>query len=118
VQQYYGPQDVRWRTSDDLPPHAQLIASPYETEARFATKRQTSWTGYKVHLTETVRRVTCHTISAAGGIDSKGGQWVTQPTGCGNTYGNAACWESRGYPEAWRIGRPARPAPYGKSWIA
>lgn len=52
-QQYYGPHDVRWRIRDDLPPHAQLITSPYETEARFATKRETSWTGYKVHLTET-----------------------------------------------------------------
>ena len=53
VQQYYGPHDVRWRTGEDLPPHARLIASPYEVEARFATKRQTAWTGYKVHLTET-----------------------------------------------------------------
>jgi transposase len=53
LQQYYGPHDVRWRTGDDLPPHAQLITSPYETEARFATKRETSWTGYKVHLSET-----------------------------------------------------------------
>jgi hypothetical protein len=33
-----------------------------------------------VHLTETVRRVTRQAISATGGIDSKGGQWVTQPT--------------------------------------
>ncbi|WP_129629117.1 IS1182 family transposase [Candidatus Oscillochloris fontis] len=53
LQQYYGPHDVRWRSEDDLPPHAQMIRSPYETEARFATKRQTTWTGYKVHLTET-----------------------------------------------------------------
>jgi transposase len=53
LQQYYGPHDARWRLSQDLPPHAQLITSPYDLEARFATKRQTSWTGYKVHLTET-----------------------------------------------------------------
>lgn len=63
VQQYYGPQDVRWRASDDLPPHAQLIASPYETEARFATKRQTSWTGYKVHLSETCDAELPHLIT-------------------------------------------------------
>lgn len=107
-----------WRDSDNIPPSPQFIGSPYDTEAHYSRKQALQWIGYKVHLTETVRRVTCHTISAAGGIDSKGGQWVTQPTGCGNTYGNAACWESRGYPEAWRIGRPARPAPYGKSWIA
>jgi transposase len=53
LQQYYGPHDVRWRSTADLPPHAQLIRSPYEPEARFASKRQTTWTGYKVHLTET-----------------------------------------------------------------
>jgi transposase len=80
LQQYYGPHDVRWRVEADLPPHALLITSPYDVEARFATKRETSWTGYKAHLTETVRRVTRQAISATGGIDSKGGQWVTQPT--------------------------------------
>lgn len=52
-QQYYGAHDVRWRTEKDLPPHAQLITSPYDVEARFATKRDTSWNGYKTHLTET-----------------------------------------------------------------
>jgi transposase len=53
IQQYYGPHDVRWRADADLPPHAHLITSPYDVEARFATKRETSWTGYKVHLSET-----------------------------------------------------------------
>lgn len=63
VQQYYGPHDVRWRTGEDLPPHARLIASPYEVEARFATKRQTAWTGYKVHLTETCDEERPHLIT-------------------------------------------------------
>jgi len=63
MQQYYGPHDVRWRTTDDLPPHAQLITSPYDVEARFATKRETSWTGYKVHLTETCDDDTPHLIT-------------------------------------------------------
>jgi transposase len=54
IQQYYVPAPtVRWRTAEDLPPHALLICSPYDTEARYATKRDTHWTGYKVHLTET-----------------------------------------------------------------
>ncbi|PDV99892.1 IS1182 family transposase [Candidatus Chloroploca asiatica] len=53
LQQYDGPHDVRWRSREDLPPHALLLTSPYETEARFATKRETSWTGDKVHLSET-----------------------------------------------------------------
>lgn len=51
--QYDGPHDVRWRSAADLPPHAQLLTSPYVVETRFATKRQTAWTGYNVHLTET-----------------------------------------------------------------
>lgn len=63
LQQYYGPHDVRWRNSADLPPHAQLLTSPYEVEARFATKRQTSWTGYKVHLTETCDEELPHLIT-------------------------------------------------------
>ncbi len=63
LQQYYGPHDIRWRTTDDLPPHAQLIASPYDVDARFATKRETSWVGYKVHLTETCDDDTPHLIT-------------------------------------------------------
>jgi len=53
LQQYYGPHDVRWRADAAMPPQARLITSPYDVEARFATKRETSWTGYKVHLSET-----------------------------------------------------------------
>jgi transposase len=30
-----------------------LIQSPHDVEARFGVKRTTTWTGYKVHLTET-----------------------------------------------------------------
>ncbi len=63
LQQYVGPHDVRWRTGDDLPPHALLITSPYETEARFATKRETSWIGYKVHFTETCDNARPHLIT-------------------------------------------------------
>lgn len=63
IQQYYGPQDVRWREEADLPPHAQLITSPYDIEARFATKRETSWIGYKVHLTESCDASAPHLIT-------------------------------------------------------
>jgi len=35
------------------PPSAGMISSPYDPDARYATKRSTSWTGYKVHLSET-----------------------------------------------------------------
>jgi transposase len=56
--QYYrctvpGGEALRWRTSDEQPPSAVRIASPYDLEARYSSKRQTHWVGYKVHLTET-----------------------------------------------------------------
>jgi len=56
VQHYHAPDDggtSRWRADGELPPCAVRITSPHDPEARFATKRETSWTGYKVHLTET-----------------------------------------------------------------
>jgi transposase len=36
-----------------MPSPAELIASPYDPEARYSTKREVEWIGYKVHLTET-----------------------------------------------------------------
>lgn len=56
MQQFYAvAADVpmQWRTADDLPPAPQLICTPYDVEARFSKKRETTWVGYKVHLTET-----------------------------------------------------------------
>ena len=42
-----------WRTGDEQPPAAVRIASPYDLEARYSSKRETHWVGYKLHLTET-----------------------------------------------------------------
>jgi transposase len=58
VQQYYrctvpGLEALRWRTTDEQPPAALRITSPYELEARYSTKRDTQGVGYKHHLTET-----------------------------------------------------------------
>jgi transposase len=58
VQQYYrctvpGLEDLRWRTTDEQPAAALRITSPYDLEARYSTKRDTQWVGYKLHLTET-----------------------------------------------------------------
>ncbi|MDJ0676316.1 MAG: hypothetical protein QNJ36_13170 [Calothrix sp. MO_167.B42] len=36
-----------------MPANKSLIQSPYDIEARNRTKRDTNWTGYTVHLTET-----------------------------------------------------------------
>lgn len=54
VQQYYGPgEPVHWRSSEDIPPAALMINSPYDVEARCGAKRDMAWLGYKAHLTET-----------------------------------------------------------------
>ncbi len=50
---YQANGQVCLRQQKDQPPSAQRIASPYELEARCSSKRNTTWTGYKVHLTET-----------------------------------------------------------------
>src|SRR5215467_3350685 len=42
----------QWRKEPVLPA-AQLIASPYDPDARNGKKRSTFWTGYKVHFTQT-----------------------------------------------------------------
>jgi transposase len=36
-----------------MPSPAELISSPYDTDARYSTKRDVEWVGYKVHFTET-----------------------------------------------------------------
>jgi len=54
IQQYCVEEgNVHWRKDDDSPPARQRIVSPYDPDARYATKRTTHWKGYKVHLTET-----------------------------------------------------------------
>ncbi len=58
IQQYYrriapGADEIRWRATDEEPPSALLIGSPYDTEARYSSKRDTRWVGYKVHVSET-----------------------------------------------------------------
>ena len=54
AEQYTDPPGpVRWREAKDLAPAAALIASPYDVDARWSSKRSVEWIGYKVHLTET-----------------------------------------------------------------
>ena len=54
VQQYYiEGEQIQWRKKENLPPHKLLIVSPDDIEARNRTKRDTNWTGYAVHFTET-----------------------------------------------------------------
>lgn len=56
VQQYtFVDNQLVWRQSQTtgLPPNFLCIESPYDIKARNRTKRDTNWTGYTVHLTET-----------------------------------------------------------------
>jgi hypothetical protein len=54
---------LRWRTLKEMPAAAEQISSPYDQEARYSTKRDISWVGYKAHLTETCDPETPHLIT-------------------------------------------------------
>ena len=64
VQNYVWVEgQLHWRSNDNLPPGNQFINSPYDPEARYGKKRETRWTGYKVHLTETCEKESPHLIT-------------------------------------------------------
>ncbi len=56
LQNYHALEDPRagprLREARDQPPKTLALQSPYDLDARFHTKRETSWVGYTVHLTE------------------------------------------------------------------
>jgi transposase len=54
---------VRFRPNRDLPPAAEGIESPYDTEARYRHKRDTQWTGYMVHVSETCEPTAPHLLT-------------------------------------------------------
>jgi transposase len=64
VHQYFVDDgNVRLRAAKDLPPAGQRYDSPYDPQARYGNKRSTTWTGYKVHLTETCDENSLHLIT-------------------------------------------------------
>lgn len=64
IQQFYADESsARWREAKDLPPSSLLICTPYDPEARFSQKRSMTWTGYKVHLTESCDEDLPHLIT-------------------------------------------------------
>ncbi|EDX83258.1 Transposase, IS4 family protein [Synechococcus sp. PCC 7335] len=64
VHQYFvDAGKVRLRSAKDLPPAGQRYDSPYDPQARYGNKRSTTWTGYKVHLTETCDKKSVHLIT-------------------------------------------------------
>ena len=56
-------EQLRWRALKEMPAAAEQISSPYDPDARYSTKRDVSWVGYKVHLTETCDPDTPHVIT-------------------------------------------------------
>jgi transposase len=64
IQNYYWEDDqLHWRSNEDLPPATTFINSPYDQQARYGKKRETRWTGYKLHITETCDQDRPHLIT-------------------------------------------------------
>jgi transposase len=71
AEQYTGaPGQLRWREVEDMPAPAELISSPDDPEARYSTKRQVEWVGYKVDFTETCDDDRPHLIVLGQGFHS------------------------------------------------
>ena len=80
VQQFYQQEGrVYWREDGNLPPAAQRINSPYDPQARYGTKRSTTWVGYKVHLTETCAEDTPHLVTQVESTTATGTDYDTLP---------------------------------------
>jgi transposase len=54
---------VRFKANRDLPPAAEGMESPYDPEARYRHKRDTQWTGYMVHVSETCEPTVPHLLT-------------------------------------------------------
>jgi transposase len=54
---------VRFKANWELPPAAEGIESPYAVEARYRHKRDTPWTGYMVHVSETCDPTAPHLLT-------------------------------------------------------
>src|SRR5215468_8270950 len=54
---------VRFKPNRELPPAAEGIDSPYDGEARYRHKRDTSWTGSMVHGSETCEPTVPHLLT-------------------------------------------------------
>lgn len=42
-----------WREAEEMPRAGERLDSPYDPDARYGNKRSKTWSGYKLHLTET-----------------------------------------------------------------
>lgn len=63
VQQYYQVDgQTIFRPTDNMPSAALRCYSPHDPDARYATKGNLHWVGYKVHLTETCNEHAPHLV--------------------------------------------------------
>ncbi len=63
AQQYHPREEGgHWRQAEELPPAGHVQNSPYDPDARYGKKRETTWIGYKVQLTETCDADTPHLL--------------------------------------------------------
>jgi hypothetical protein len=53
TQRESAARPVRFKTDRELPKASEGIESPYDAEARYRHKRDTQWTGYMAHVSET-----------------------------------------------------------------
>ncbi|MEE8142695.1 MAG: IS1182 family transposase, partial [Planctomycetota bacterium] len=58
-----GERHVRFKANRELPKAAEGIESPYDLDARYRTKRDTQWTGYMVHVSETCEEEAPHLLT-------------------------------------------------------
>ncbi len=56
---------MRFKPKDELPATTERIESPYDPEARYRHRGDTTWTGYLVHLTETCEEDAVHLLTHA-----------------------------------------------------
>ncbi|MBN9390823.1 MAG: IS1182 family transposase [Chloroflexi bacterium] len=64
IQHYYFLEgQLHLRDIKEVPPTAKRIESPYDIEARYSEKRDSKWTGYKVHLSESCEEGQPHLIT-------------------------------------------------------
>jgi transposase len=54
---------VHFKANRELPRAAKALESPYDTDARYRHKRDTQWTGYMVHVSETCEPTTPHLLT-------------------------------------------------------
>jgi transposase len=68
LRRLWGEQDIEegetlcWREVKEMPAAAEQLTSPDDLDARYSTKRDIEWIGYKVHLTETCDADTPHLV--------------------------------------------------------